>query len=111
MPSIDLLTLTVKATADIKAGQAVGYDGKPSGAAKVYGIARTDAMPGEPVGVRVYGVAEMTAAVSLAAGDDVCPSAESTATKVVDTAGGKIKIGSAVTAADAGEPVEILLGR
>ncbi len=111
MPFVDLLTLTATASADIKAGQTVGFDGKPSGPAKIFGVARTDANPGEDVGVMIHGVAEMTAAGALSPGDDVCPSADSTAAKVVDTAGGKIKIGTALTAAAAGEIVEVLLGR
>lgn len=105
----DIITLqfTAVATAAITARQLVGFDGAPAGdSGLVKGMAQNAAAIGDAVAVTMIGISDMTAGAVIAAGDEV----RSDATGLPVPLGvGNNPFGRALTAAQAGERVTVLI--
>jgi len=105
---IATLVFTVPAvTAAVTANQLLGFDDAPCGADEaVQGVAKTDAVTGDPVAVIGIGIVELEAATAIAKGAKVYSDANGKATSV----GANNSFGTATRAAAApGDIVTVLI--
>lgn len=107
--SIPLLTLTVIAAGALTEHRFVGHDGNAAGAAgNALGVARSDAVADDAVGVDVLGTTVVEAGAAIAAGAAVEVDASARAvTKGAGVAVGRLAPGASAGAA--GDLVEVIL--
>lgn len=107
--SIGVLTLTAIAAAPVSQYQAVDFDGAPAGAdQRIKGFAETAADTGRAFAVRAMGTGIAKAGAAIAAGDALTTDADGA---LVPVTGAETVVADALEAAQAGEPLEVLIAR
>lgn len=104
-----ILTTTIVAADSLLQQRFVGFDGKPCAAGKAaFGVAETDAIAEDAVGVNVLGIIAVEAGAALEAGASVQSDADG---RAIAKTGSNVVAGVALDAAtQAGDMVRILRG-